>query len=531
MKLVTADQMRRIDQLSAEASVGTDVLMENAGLAVAQESWMALGTLQERRVVVLAGSGNNGGDGLVAARYLHQWGATVQVYLLKARGEDDDNYRRLLELGVPLACVEDDAGLDGLDAALAEADLVVDALLGTGAARPIGARLAEVLSRLAAARARPRPPILLAVDVPTGLNSDTGAIDPLTVAADHTVTLGLSKVGLHTHPGANHAGRVQVVDIGIPPALTADLPYELMTDSNVRALLPPRPPDANKGSFGKVLVVAGSENYVGAAHLSAAGACRVGAGLVTLACPRSLQPIVASTLTEATYLPLPEEEGGLARRAADLVLRALRGYDVLLVGCGLGQRGATQSFVRALLFSPAGEPPPAVVVDADGLNSLARTPGWWLEMKAPAIVTPHPGEMSRLSGRPIADIQADRLGCAVACAREWGKTVVLKGAHTVVAGADGRAALSPFANPALASGGTGDVLAGAVASFLAQGLSPFEAAVCGVYVHATAAEQARREMGDAGPIAGDLLPLLPRAIKSLMSPEPTLPPLQTSGRL
>ena len=353
MKLVTADQMRRIDQLSAEAGVGTDVLMENAGLAVAQESWMALGTLEERRIVVLAGPGNNGGDGLVAARYLHEWGAAVQVYLLKARGEDDANYRRLLEAGVSLASAEDDAGLAKLDAALAEADLVVDALLGTGAARPIAGRLAEVLSRLAAARARPRPPILVAVDVPTGLNSDTGAVDPLTVAADHTVTLGYSKVGLHAYPGARYAGRLQVVDIGIPPALTSDLPYELMTASGVRALLPARPRDANKGTFGRVLVVAGSENYVGAAHLAAAGAYRVGAGLVTLACPRSLHPVIASGLTEATYLPLPEEEGGLARRAADLVLRAIEGYDVLLVGCGLGQRGATQSFVRALLFSLA----------------------------------------------------------------------------------------------------------------------------------------------------------------------------------
>jgi hydroxyethylthiazole kinase-like uncharacterized protein yjeF len=522
VKLVTADQMRRIDQLSAAAGVGTDVLMENAGLAVAQESWMALGTLEERHILVLAGPGNNGGDGLVAARYLHEWGAGVQVYLLKARGEDDANYRRLLEAGVPLACAEDDAGLSKLDAALAEADLVVDALLGTGAARPIGGRLAEVLSRLATARARSRPPIVLAVDVPTGLNSDTGAVDPLTVAADHTVTLGCSKVGLHNYPGARYAGRVQVVDIGIPPALTSDLPYELMTASGVRALLPARPPDANKGTFGRVLVVAGSENYVGAAHLAAAGAYRVGAGLVTLACPRSLHPVIASALTEATYLPLPEEEGGLARRAADLVLRAVQGYDVLLVGCGLGQRGATQSFVRALLFSLAGEPlparpagGPAVIVDADGLNALARTPGWWRELKAPAIVTPHPGEMSRLSGRPVPEIQADRLGCAVDCAREWGKTVVLKGAHTVVAAPDGRAALSPFANPALASGGTGDVLAGALAGFLAQGLSPFEAAICGVYVHAAAGEEARQEMGDAGPVAGDLLPLLPRVINDL----------------
>jgi NAD(P)H-hydrate epimerase len=518
VKLVTAEQMRRIDRLSGEAGVGTDVLMENAGLAVAQESWMVLGTLEERRIVVLAGPGNNGGDGLVAARYLHEWGAGVQVYLLTPRPEDDANYRRLVEANVPLACAEDDSGLATLDAALAEADLVVDALLGTGAARPIDGRLADVLSRLAAARARPRPPALLAVDVPTGLNSDTGAVDALTVAADYTVTLGCTKVGLHLYPGARYAGRVQVVDIGIPPDLTADLPYELMTASAVRALLPARPPDANKGSFGKVLVVAGSENYVGAAHLSAAGAYRVGAGLVTLACPRSLQPVIASNLTEVTYLPLPEEDRGLAREAADHVLRTLKGYDVLLLGCGLGQRGATQSFVRAVLFSLPGEPPPAVIVDADGLNTLAKTPGWWRELKAPAVLTPHPGEMSRLSGRSIAEIQADRLGCAVGCAQEWGKTVVLKGAHTVVASPDGCASLSPFANPALASGGTGDVLAGAVAGFLAQGLSPFKAAVCGVYVHAAAGEEARREMGDAGLMAGDLLPLLPRVIKELKGP-------------
>src|SRR3990172_1539851 len=223
-------------------------------------------------------------------------------------------------------------------------------------------------------------------------------------------------------------------------------------------------------------------------------------------------------MREATYVHMPEDDGVLARKAADHVLRALKGYDVLLLGCGLGQRGATQSFVRAVLFSLPEDAPPAVVVDADGLNALARTPGWWRELKTPAILTPHPGEMARLSGRPIPEIQADRLSCAVDCAREWGKTVVLKGSHTVVASTDGRASLSPFANPALASGGTGDVLAGAVAGFLAQGLPPFEASGCGVYVHAAAGEGARREMGDAGPMAGDLLPLLPRMIRDVKGP-------------
>jgi NAD(P)H-hydrate epimerase len=517
MKLVTSEQMRRLEALSAEAGVSTDTLMENAGLAVAQEVWMALGTLEERRILTLVGPGNNGGDGLVAARNLHDWGSHVRCYLLRPRSEGDANLRQVLELGIETTVADDDPGLSTLDAALAEADCVIDALLGTGAARPITGVLAAVLDKLSTVLRRRPAPVIVAVDMPTGVNADTGAVDPAAVPADVTVALGFSKVGLHTLPGAEYAGRLEVVDIGIPAGLGDDLPLDLMTARRVHALLPPRPAAANKGTFGRVMVVAGSRNYAGAARLAVEGAARVGAGLVTLACPESLSfHGRTARLTEATYLPLPEEDGAIAREGVGPLLRAvLDGYQALLVGCGLGQSPSTQAFLRSLLFSLPEDPPFALVIDADGLNALARTPRWWRLLRSPAILTPHPGEMSRLTGHAIVDVQADRLQTAVNASAEWEKTVVLKGAHTVVASPAGRAALSPSANPALASAGTGDVLAGAIAGLAAQGLALGDAALCGVYLHGAAADELRSELGDAGLLASDLLPQLPRTIKGL----------------
>jgi NAD(P)H-hydrate epimerase len=525
MKLVTVDLMRGLEGDSEAHGVTVPMLMENAGLAVAQEVWLLLGTVADRAVLVLVGPGNNGGDGLVAARHLHDWGAKVEVYLLKPRdAENDDVYRRIVELGVPLRTAGDDPGFAALEEGLSRAEVVVDALLGTGSAsakRPIEGDLAEILRRLAAARDKPLPLQILAVDLPTGVDGDSGAADPLCVAADVTVALGHSKVGLHTLPAAGYTGRVEVVDIGIPPALSRDLPLELMTDAWARALLPERPPAANKGTFGKVLVVAGSINYVGAASLACSAAGRVGAGLVTLACPQTIYPIMAAKLVEPTFLPLSDQEGFLTAEATHPVLQALsQGYKALLVGPGLGQSAYVRAFVRQLLPAlppegPAGVRLRAVIIDADGLNALAGADAWWEGLSVPIIVTPHPGEMSRLTGLPVADIQADRLGIALRQAARWGATVILKGAHTIVTAPDGRARISPFANPALASGGTGDVLAGAVAGLVAQALDPFDAAALGVYLHGRAAEKVRPELGEAGLLASDLLPNLPLMIKEI----------------
>ena len=514
MKLVTVEQMMELER---KAGVPVPQLMENAGLAVAQEVWLLLGEVAEHAVLVLAGPGNNGGDGLVAARHLHDWGSKVNVYMLKPRdAEKDDVYRQVVERDIPVKTAAQDKSFQALEEMLARAEVIIDGLLGTGRMRPIDGKLAEIMKRLAATRQRPLPPHILALDLPSGVDCDTGTVDPLCVPAEVTVALAHSKVGLHTLPAAQYCGRIEVVDIGIPPALSENLPYGLMTAAWARPLLPPRPPEANKGTFGKVLVVAGSTNYIGAAYLASVGAGRVGAGLVTLACARSIYPIMATKLVESTFFPLPDVDGLLTAEAAQSVLQALdQGYNALLVGCGLGQMAYVQAFILSLLPRLKRETLRAVIIDADGLNALARKEHWWQELTVPAIVTPHPGEMSRLTGLPIADIQADRLQTAVRQASAWGTTVVLKGAHTVVAAPDGRARVSPFANPALASGGTGDVLAGAIAGLVAQGLEPFDAAALAVYLHGRAGEKVRAELGNAGLLAGDLLPALPHVIREL----------------
>lgn len=510
MKLVTSAEMKALEEQAAAQGRPPDALMEEAGLGVAQEVWINLGAVPERRVVVLVGPGNNGGDGLVAARHLHDWGAQVVVLLLAARGEDDANLGLLVERGVVLRQAQDD-----IEEALTGAEAIVDAVLGTGRARPLDGVFAQALERVAAMRASgPLTPQVFAVDLPTGVDCDSGAVDPHALRADATVALGCSKVGLHTLPGAEYAGRIEVIDIGLPKDAIDALPVELLNARWVRERLPSRPAGANKGTFGRVLAVAGSQLYVGAPRLAAAGALRAGAGLVTIACPASVQPLVASGLAEATYLPLPDRAGFVSGAAVVEVARALENYDVLLVGPGLGQGAAQDSFLRQLLYSLPADGPP-VLIDADGLNALARLPRWWESIAARCVLTPHPGEFARLTGRSIADVQSSRLAAAREAAQRWGQTVLLKGAYTVVASPDGRAGVSPYANPALASAGTGDVLAGAIAGLLAQGLSPFEAACCGAYVHAAAAEGLRRDLGDAGLLASDLLVELPRTVREL----------------
>jgi NAD(P)H-hydrate epimerase len=513
VKLVTAAQMRGLEQAAEAQGVSTAQLMENAGLAVAQEAWMLLGSLEDRRIVVLCGPGNNGGDGLVAARHLADWGVETYVYLLKPR-PDDPFISALAEQEVPMLAADDDPGQEALRRVLTGADLVIDALLGTGRARPIEGTLAAVLDSVRAAREVSVPPKILAVDLPTGLDADSGAVDAHAVAADQTVTFEYPKLGLYT-PERDIAGRLQVVEIGIPAGLGAELPLELLDTKWVRRLLPERPASANKGTFGKVLSLTGSGLYVGAAFLATAAAARSGAGLVTFACARSLLPILAVKFSEATFLPLPDHDGFLAAAAAEPVREALAGYDVLLAGCGISQEGEVPQLVEALLAS-LPEQLKGAVLDADALNNLAKVAGWWERLRPGCVLTPHPGEMARLTGKSVAEIQAQRMDAASEAAKRWQQTVVLKGAGTIIAAPDGRVWLSPFSNPALASAGTGDVLAGAIAGFIAQGLAAPEAAACGVYLHGTAGDLLRKELGDAGVLASDVLAALPRARQEIL---------------
>ena len=532
MKLLTSTEMRDLEQRAAAAGTPTDDLMEQAGLAVAQEVWMQLGSLEDRRIVALVGPGANGGDALVAARHLAEWGAQVRCYALRPR--DDDRWRAALEAGAVGGDVEQDDHFEALDALMHGAETVIDGLLGTGRARPIEGDLAQIMQRLAAARSRAVPPKLIAVDLPTGVDADSGRADPLTVAADETVTFHAPKVGLYLQPGAAFAGSVQTVEIGIPAGLDDHLGTELLERRAAKALLPQRAPDAHKGTHGTLLIVAGSARYPGAAILAANAAYRAGAGLVTVAAPASLYHAMIAAAPEATWLPLPDAEhpGAIGPAALPLLREAAQTATALALGCGLGLHEATGELVHQLLADEALAQLPAIVVDADALNHLAAAGqdagrGW--SAAAPLILTPHPGEMARLTNRANDDVQSARLDLARNSVAQWSATVVLKGANTIIAAPDGRARVSEIAQPALATAGTGDVLTGAIGALIAQGLPPYDAATLAVYLHAEAGNKAARARGTISTTAGDIAEHLATATRSLAGEDPIETPALGAG--
>lgn len=519
MKLVTAAQMRELEAAAVAAGSSESQLMEEAGLAVAQEAWMLLGTLEGRRIVVLAGPGNNGGDGLVAARHLSEWGAEVSVYMPRGHRVIE----RLEALSAHEMTVVDgrEDELQGrLVSMLVGCDLVIDALLGIGQERPLDPAepIAQALEKLALARGGFQPPKLVAVDLPSGVNADTGAVDALAVEPDITVTFGLPKVGMYQAPASAKLGKVQVIDIGIPKAAQDAMKLELLTARWVRGALPARPDDANKGTFGKVLVVGGSRNYLGAVGLAANGAYRAGAGLVTIAAPEAVVATIASGIAEATWLPQPAgEDGGLSGESAKALRAEWGRFRAAVVGPGLGDTAETRALVWAML-PDLEEAERGVVIDADALNALATMADGSERVPSNAVLTPHPGELARLMATTVDDVQSRRLAIAGEAAAKYGCIVVLKGAHSVVAAVDGRTSLSPFANPLLATAGSGDVLAGMIGGYMAQGVAPFEAACLGVYLHGATGEMLREEYGNSGLLAGEIAARLPRVAKDVATP-------------
>ncbi len=511
LKVVTVEEMRRAEGVAVAQGISTDQLMERAGLAVARHVRETLGSVAGKRTLALVGPGNNGGDGLVAARLLARWGANVTVYLIRERPQDDPKLRLALREGAAILRASDDDGYRLLDEALKSSHAVIDAGLGTGRSRPLEGAMREVMARLDGRRG-----LLLAVDVPTGMDADTGRCDPATPTADATLALGFPKAGHFRFPGAGRVGRLEVLDIGIPPEAAQDVALEMITPEWARARLPRRPLDGHKGTFGHALIVGGSSNYPGAVCLATRAALRSGPGLVTMAAPRSLQPILAASVTEAIHLPVPDDGlGVLAPRGLPALTGSISQYDSLAVGCGMGRSDSARRFLEGLLAPGSSQTPP-MVIDADGLNNLACVDRWWERLGAPAALTPHPGEMSRLTGASVADVQASRVETALEWAAGWGVVVVLKGAYTVAASPGGMARVSPFANPILATGGTGDALTGVIAGLLAQGMSPMDAACVGVYLHGAAAERLSGTYGDRGATAEDLIAALPLAAKALL---------------
>ncbi len=532
--VVTAAQMRAAEEAAVAAGSDWAVLMERAGTGVAEAVLAHFAPLAGRTVLALVGPGNNGGDALVAARHLADAGAQVTLYCWR-RNRVDDNLLACRARAIREVHAADDTDGALLRAMLAEATLVVDGLLGTGA-RPPADDLAAIIAAANTARAQRADLRVVAIDLPSGVAADDGQVATVAIRADLTVATGLLKRGLLLWPGRGYAGTIVVAPIGLGSLDEAVTMSELLTATQARSFLPARPADAHKGVFGKVLVLAGSINYPGAAVLACAGAQRSGAGLVTLATGRNVLAL-AKVPPEVTLLPVAEGDwGAIGPVAIDELAEDLPRYQALLIGPGLGQAEATRQLVLRLFgldqvrsrarvgFVAVGETIahlpqktvelPPTVIDADGLNLLASASGWFERLSPErCVLTPHPGEMRRLLG--VTELPPDAVATAAEAAQRWRQTVVLKGATTVIAAPDGRTLIHDGANPALATAGSGDVLAGIIAGLMAQGCAPFAAAALGVYLHGVAGAKARAAMGDAGVVAGDLLPFVPQAIREL----------------
>jgi NAD(P)H-hydrate epimerase len=508
MKIATAEEMRAIDAAAiGEYGIPGLLLMENAGLRVVEVVREL--AAPDARIVVLAGRGNNGGDGLVVARHLVNADADVRVMLLCAgsdlTGEAATNFALAKRMGVPIV---ESASSRALNAAAESADILVDAILGTGAAGRV--RGAAQAATRAAQRCRGR---VVAVDIPSGVSANDGALLGDAVRADATVTFGLPKIGLYTYPGRSRCGEIRVVDIGLPAALLRDprLRTNLTSADEAARRLPRRPPDAHKGDFGRVVILGGSPGFTGAPALAAEGALRVGAGLVTVGCATGLNAILEMKLTEAMTRPLPETPAqSLGGEAVGPALELCGEADAVVIGPGLSRQPEAAEFARAVIEAA----PAPLVIDADALNALAGRLDLLRRRGAPTVLTPHPGEMSRLVASTIAAVQSDRLGWARRLAAETGAVAVLKGAGSVIAAPDGEAWINPTGSSALATGGTGDVLAGAIAGLLAGGAEQNSAAVAGVYYHGLAGDLAAQRTSERGVIAGDVA----RALAEVLGP-------------
>jgi len=503
--LATAEVMRELDRETIEdIGIAGPILMEIAGRGCAEGVEELLTGGGPGSVAVMCGKGNNGGDGLVAARHLTHAGHGVDVYLLgeadRLKGDAALNYGILGKLGISVRQVGDEEALAAVS--LAEYDVILDAIFGTGLSKPVRGFYAKAIEAINSAGAR-----VVAVDMPSGIDGDTGQVMGVATRADLTVTFGLPKPGQVLYPGAAHAGEVSVVDIGIPPGLTptgAGFVW-LMADEDVQERIGPRAADDHKGRFGHLAVVAGSPDKPGAAGLCCRAAVRSGAGLVTLA--------AAGRVLERVVVGACEFMGVAVANSAELI-DFCSAMQAVALGPGLGTSQEAADFVREAV---AGIDLP-MVIDADGLNNLAGHLELLSKTGAERVLTPHPGEMARLAECTTADVQRDRLGVARRLAGEANCVVVLKGAATVVAAADKSAWVIPTGNPGMASGGTGDVLTGMLGSFLARGLAAFSAARLAAYLHGEAGDFAARQKGQRALAASDIIESLGSVLRGYEYP-------------
>ena len=534
MKLATSQDMKKIDEMAVNAhGLTIEKLMEAAGEAVARAMEDKWGNLADKTVAVLCGKGHNGGDGLVAARCLKERKASVVAVVV---GEPEDLAEETLKqflktkaAKVPVLVLVKTEDYKSVQMALDECDLLVDALFGTGLSRAIEGNSRDLI-KLARATGKP----VTAVDVPSGMSADSGSPLGEVMPAQLTVTFGLPKTGFYTPTGASLTGEVKVADIGFPSELlNASFIKQEVTDlSMVQRVLPRYDENTHKGTRGRVLVVAGATGLTGAATLSAYGAQRIGAGLVTVACPESLNDILEVKLTEPMTAPVPEVEGGfLSLKASGRILHLATNVNAVVIGPGIGRHRETGQLLRDLLTKLTVP----MVVDADALNLLGGQIDIFKTLKVPVILTPHPGEAAWLLKTTINDVEQNRVKVAKQIAEGYNVVVVLKGRFTIIANPQGELRINPTGNRGLATAGTGDVLSGIIGGLVAQRLPAFEAATAGVYLHGLAGEKASRRLGPDGLMAGDLLPLLPRLLRRVREIQreplwPSQPTSKTSGK-
>jgi len=509
--VLTSFQSRECDRRAAEQlGVPSIVLMENAALSVVEVLEKHVGVEPKQKVAVACGRGNNGGDGLAIARHLHNMGVNVSVYLMARasdlKGDAAINCASAASIGIPVVEVVDESKLAEFEAALREAQLVIDALLGTGITGEVRGIIADAVKVINSCGKH-----IVAVDVPSGLNSDTGEVCGVCINADVTVTLGAIKRGLLLFPGAEHVGDLFLGYIGVPKELFESFePWvKVTTEELVWNCYKPRAPNTHKGDYGRVLVIGGSAGMTGAAIMCGMAALRGGAGLVTVALPKSLNIAFEAAAIEAMSLPLPETDAmSISLGAIDVVLERMKAVDVLAIGPGISRVPETQEFVRQVVSNSTK----TIVLDADGIMAFAGRMDELKKRACELVLTPHPGEMAALTGKTVAEVQADRIGISQSVAGELDAVVVLKGAHTIIASPDGNAYINLTGNPGMASGGTGDVLTGLIAGLIAQGNEPFEAAACAAFLHGLAGDMASWDKGEVSLIAGDLIEYLPKAI-------------------
>ncbi|MCH2527137.1 MAG: NAD(P)H-hydrate dehydratase [Dehalococcoidia bacterium] len=518
MKIVTSKQMSTLEQSSSELGVSTLDLMQNAAHAVATLIKQDISPSISEKITVLVGPGNNGSDGLLIAGLLHKWGASVTVYITRGRPNNDLLLKKISDEHIKCVFGPNDPDYANLRNLVTESGLLVDCILGANQNyRPLDENISSICTIINERSNSPSYTKCLSVDIPTGIYPDTGEVDPATIRADITTALGFPKLGLFTFPGNEYIGELHTLDIGLPNnlPLTSDINLELLTSEYISTLLPKRSRNSHKGTYGHALLVGGSQSYIGAPSLSSLAAMRAGSGLITIATPQSIYPIVANNVIEAIHLPLSEDEyGNISAQSAPHIINNIDKYDVLAIGPGLNQSPNTREFLFSLLESLTDIDIP-LIIDADGLNNLSLIPEWWTLLTSPTILTPHPGELSTLTGKSVPDIQNNRLELSQEYSQKWGVTLVLKGALTVTSTAAGNSYISPFTNSSLATAGTGDVLTGIIAGLMAQGIESCQAALCGVYIHAYAGELGSNYFGASGMIASDLITYIPDAMRHI----------------